>query len=201
MLVQKPVNFQNMVASDISFVIDDFVERDRIKLSHVVNVVNSKPRQYEAKAVFLRNFVDCLVLASFKIKKSPDHNKMSEKDLIKRKEEILMRLTQLKKNEKKDKKDAILKLLRIKGIKEIICDGVKKTIRLLHSDGYYEETEMKFENLEELNSFILFLSDLLHIHIDEGKPFLDGPIENRYHVQATFGTEFFKPKFVISNFF
>src|SRR3990167_6623010 len=128
MLVQKPVNFQNMVASDIYFVRDDFVERDRIKLSHVVNVVNSKPRQYEAKAVFLRNFVDCLVLASFKIKKSPDHTKMSEKDLIKRKEEILMRLTQLKKNEKKDKKDAILKLMRIKGIKEIICDGVKKTI-------------------------------------------------------------------------
>ncbi len=182
----------------ISFIKDDFTVSDKDKLKHIVHVVNSKPHEYEAKAVFLRNFVDALVISATKVKKSPDHDKMAKEELMRRKEEILKRLTDIKTKSKREIKEKVWALTKISGVKEVVCDGPGENLKLIHKDGQVEETEVRFEKIEVLNEFVLQLGGMAKVHVDEHRPFINSLVDNKFHVQATLGSEFFRPKFVIS---
>lgn len=185
----------------IQFIRDDFTENDKLKLNRVLNTVNFKSSKYEAKAVFLRNFVDSLVIAAGKVKKAPDHKVMTKEELEKRRQEVMNRLTELKTKVELEIKDKVMALTKLKDVREVICDGPGINLKLTHKDGHIEDSEIKFETLKELNEFILYLSDLAKVHIDENKPFINTLVDDKFHIQATYGSEFFKPKFVIHTFF
>lgn len=187
----------------INFIRDDFTEKDKLELEKVTKIINSKPKRYEAKAVFLRNFVDALVVSAARVTKSTNVSSLKTKfELENRKQKIVKRLNELQPKEEKPDTPAekIMKLTKFKDIKEIVCDGPEMKIKVLHKGGYNEETEMMFKDLKELNEFIVILGQKANVHVSPSRPFINSIVEEKYHVQATYGAEFFKPKFVIHIF-
>ncbi|MBI2148889.1 hypothetical protein HYU23_04365 [Candidatus Woesearchaeota archaeon] len=88
-------------------------------------------------------------------------------------------------------------LVEDKDVKEIICSGFGKPITINYKDKQDVSTNLEFKSEDELNNFILYLANKVNQKISVENPFLTASLDG-FNLQATFGSEFVKPKFLIS---
>ncbi len=88
-------------------------------------------------------------------------------------------------------------LLEDKDVKEIICNGPNSKIIITYKDEQDILTNFSFENEDELNNFILNIANNTKQKISIENPFLNTTID-KFNIQATIGSEFLKPKFVLT---
>lgn len=88
-------------------------------------------------------------------------------------------------------------LLEDKDVKEIVCEGANKPIIISYQNKEDILTDVIFTSDEELNNFVLSLAKKANQKVSVENPFLNTNIENM-NLQATLGSEFVKPKFIIS---
>lgn len=80
-------------------------------------------------------------------------------------------------------------LIRDKFIEDISCDGVKTPIYIYHRKYQSIKTKLMFNDDEELNSFVVYISQKCGKQISVAEPILDGTTEEGHRVQATYGRE------------
>lgn len=59
-------------------------------------------------------------------------------------------------------------------------------------------TNIIYDSIEELNDLILHIARILHNHVNEDEPFLEGILPSGYSVQATFGSKYMHPKIILT---
>lgn len=74
-------------------------------------------------------------------------------------------------------------------IEDISCDGVGIPLYIYHKKYESIKTNVLFTDDEELNSFIVYISQKCGKQISVADPILDGTTEEGHRVQATFGRE------------
>lgn len=89
-------------------------------------------------------------------------------------------------------------LIEDKNVKEIVCDGSGKNIHINYEGATDIITNIVIDTDNELNNFISFLAKKLNQQVTKENPFLSGRLEDGLELQATYGTDFIKPKFVIT---
>ena len=266
--------------------INDFLEKDRHELENVIEALNSKPKNYYSKAVFLRNFSNFMFKAYNK-QKNNSKNDNSKLLLENRKNELLEKLkavetksinletkevimskesgkslvncsfdgtkyivsepsldlkyldflSSLKKNLNPkiidsnklksflkseltsknlgfsedvydklryylirdiNKYGVISPLIEDKNVKEIVCGGSGNNIHIKYDANSDVITNIMLKNDDEVNNIIKIFALKMKQPINKENPFLNGELEYGLVVQANYGTEFLKPKFVIS---
>jgi flagellar protein FlaI len=82
-------------------------------------------------------------------------------------------------------------LMRDPNIEDISCDGVNIPIFVFHRDPRIGsvETNIKFEDPEELDSFVIRLAQLCGKSISIANPLIDGTLPDGSRVQATLATD------------
>ena len=82
-------------------------------------------------------------------------------------------------------------LMRDENIEDISCDGVGVPIFVFHRDPRLGSlmTNVKFDDKEELDSFVIRLSQLCGKSISVANPLLSGSLPDGSRVQATLGTD------------
>ena len=82
-------------------------------------------------------------------------------------------------------------LMRDPNIEDISCDGVNIPIFVFHRDPRIGsvETNLKFEDPEELDSFVIRLAQLCGKSISIANPLIDGTLPDGSRVQATLATD------------
>ncbi|HLC85725.1 MAG TPA: hypothetical protein VJG30_00340 [Candidatus Nanoarchaeia archaeon] len=93
---------------------------------------------------------------------------------------------------------AISPLIEDKRVNEIVCDGSGKNIHVNYDGSSNVITNIVIENDEALNKLIKLLASRINQKVSKENPFLSGKLEEDLELQATYGTEFIKPKFVIT---
>ncbi len=88
-------------------------------------------------------------------------------------------------------------LIEDKDVKEIICDGFGKPINITYKDKQDIPTSVQFDTEDELNEFISSLAKKTNQQVSIENPFLNTSLEG-LNIQASFGSEFVKAKFLIS---
>ena len=88
-------------------------------------------------------------------------------------------------------------LVEDKDIKEVICSGFNKPITVTYNDKQDIPTNIQFSTEDELNEFILKIAKRLNQQVSVENPFLNMTLD-KINIQATCGSEFVKPKFLIS---
>lgn len=75
-------------------------------------------------------------------------------------------------------------------IEDISCDGINVPIYIYHRDPRFGSirTNIKFEDKEKLNSFVMKLAQRCNRSISVADPLLDGALPDGSRVQATFGS-------------
>jgi len=89
-------------------------------------------------------------------------------------------------------------LIEDKKIREIVCNGAGKNIHINYDGNTDVITNIVIDTDDALNKFIEFLAGRLNQKISKENPFLSGELEKGLELQATYGSEFVKPKFVIT---
>jgi len=74
-------------------------------------------------------------------------------------------------------------------IEDISCDGLNIPIFITHRDFGSLKTNLLFNDEDELNSFIVMLSQRCNRYISFAEPLLDGTLPNGARVQATYGKD------------
>ncbi len=74
-------------------------------------------------------------------------------------------------------------------LEDIHCDGVGVPLYVTHRSYGSLKTSVIFEDMEELNSFIIKLAQWSGRHISVAEPLLDGALPDGSRVQATYGSE------------
>lgn len=87
-------------------------------------------------------------------------------------------------------------LLKDVKIREIVCDGVAIPVHLIYEEKHDINTNMQFENNDDLNNFIKFLAGKLQSPVTEDSPFLITETD-KFEIQATLGTPHSQARFVI----
>ncbi len=80
-------------------------------------------------------------------------------------------------------------LIRDKYIEDISCDGVGIPIYVFHKKYQSIKTKLMYKDDEELNSFIVYISQKCGKQISVAEPILDGTTSEGHRVQATYGRE------------
>ncbi len=87
-------------------------------------------------------------------------------------------------------------LLEDVNVKEIVCSGKGRPLTIRYKDKQDIQTNLTFSTDQEINKFITLLADKAHQKISVENPFLTLDLD-QFKIQATFGSEFITPKFVI----
>lgn len=74
-------------------------------------------------------------------------------------------------------------------VEDISCDGVDIPLFIYHSKYESIRTDIKFENEEKLNSFIIQLGQRCNKQVSVSNPILDGTTSEGHRVQATYAKE------------
>ena len=74
-------------------------------------------------------------------------------------------------------------------VEDISCDGIDIPIFIYHSKYESIRTDIKFENEEALNSFIIQLGQRCNKQVSVSNPILDGTTSEGHRVQATYAKE------------
>ncbi|MHC1585297.1 MAG: type II/IV secretion system ATPase subunit [Candidatus Syntropharchaeia archaeon] len=80
-------------------------------------------------------------------------------------------------------------LMRDPQIEDISCDGVGIPIFLYHRKYHNVETNVRFNDEESLNSFVVKLAQKGGKHISVGEPLVDATLPDGSRLQSTFGRE------------
>ena len=80
-------------------------------------------------------------------------------------------------------------ILRDEYVEDISCDGVDVPIYVYHKKYLSVKTLVKFKDDDELNSFIVYLSQKCGRQVSVADPILDGTTGEGHRVQATYGRE------------
>jgi flagellar protein FlaI len=82
-------------------------------------------------------------------------------------------------------------LMHDQNIEDISCDGADIPIFIYHRNPMYAgmETNIKFDNSEELDSFVLRIAQKTGKTISVAEPLLDGALPDGSRIQATFGSD------------
>ncbi len=80
-------------------------------------------------------------------------------------------------------------LIRDEQIEDISCDGVGIPIYIYHRKYQSIKTKVMFNDDDELNSFVVYISQKCGKQISVADPILDGTTEEGHRVQATYGRE------------
>jgi len=80
-------------------------------------------------------------------------------------------------------------LIRDELIEDISCDGIKIPIYIYHRKYQSMKTRLMFNDDDELNSFVVYISQKCGKQISVAEPILDGTTEEGHRVQATYGRE------------
>ena len=80
-------------------------------------------------------------------------------------------------------------LMNDKYIEDISCDGTNVPLFIYHQKYESIKTDVKFEEKEELNSFVIYLGQRCGKQVSVSVPILDGTTTEGHRVQATYGTE------------
>ena len=80
-------------------------------------------------------------------------------------------------------------LLRDENVEDISCDGVDVPIYVYHRKYQSVKTMLKFDDDDELNSFVVYISQKCGRQISVADPILDGTTAEGHRVQATYGRE------------
>jgi type IV secretory pathway ATPase VirB11/archaellum biosynthesis ATPase len=77
-------------------------------------------------------------------------------------------------------------VLRDENIIEINCMGAGTPINVYHIKYGIIETNLVFENLSELNIFVIELTKVMGLHINSNNPVIDGYLQNGYKVEGLY---------------
>jgi hypothetical protein len=88
-------------------------------------------------------------------------------------------------------------LIEDSNVKEIICNSANKPVLVQYKETQDIPTNIDFESNESINDFIKQLAKKSDQKLSSENPFLNTVI-NKLKIQATLGSEFLKPKFVIA---
>ncbi len=80
-------------------------------------------------------------------------------------------------------------LIKDELIEDISCDGVGIPIYIFHRKYQSIKTKLMFYDDDELNSFVVYISQKCGKQISVADPILDGTTEEGHRVQATYGRE------------
>ena len=80
-------------------------------------------------------------------------------------------------------------LIRDEYVEDISCDGVNVPIYVFHKKYQSIKTKLIYEDDEELNSFVVYVSQKCGKQISVADPILDGTTTEGHRVQATYGRE------------
>ncbi len=80
-------------------------------------------------------------------------------------------------------------LIRDEYIEDISCDGVGVPIYVFHKKYQSIKTRLMYKDDDELNSFIVYISQKCGKQISVAEPILDGTTSEGHRVQATYGRE------------
>jgi flagellar protein FlaI len=76
-------------------------------------------------------------------------------------------------------------LMHDAGIEDISCDGIKVPIFIYHKDFDSIRSNIYFDNIEELDSFVIKLSQMCGKQISVYEPIVDGKLEDGSRLQTT----------------
>lgn len=77
-------------------------------------------------------------------------------------------------------------VLRDENIIEINCMGAGNPINVYHIKYGIIETNLMFENLSELNVFVIELTKVMGLHVNTNNPVIDGYLQNGYKVEGLY---------------
>ncbi|MEF8879897.1 MAG: type II/IV secretion system ATPase subunit [Candidatus Thermoplasmatota archaeon] len=177
-------------------VLNDFEKKVKKKLVHLFKMladINVSDKTKEEKEKYLRETLDRIV-ADNKIRFAPKEKLPEKKGLsfTSRKE-----LTDVEKKSRDKIYYHIFReflgygrieiIMEDEGIEDISCDGADVPVFLYHKK--YEEitTNVKFENSEELESFVVRLSQICGKQISIYSPIVDGKLPDGSRLQTTLG--------------
>ncbi len=80
-------------------------------------------------------------------------------------------------------------LIRDDYIEDISCDGIRIPVYVFHKKYQSIKTKIVYKDDEELNSFIVYISQKCGKQISVAEPILDGTTTEGHRVQATYGRE------------
>ena len=89
-------------------------------------------------------------------------------------------------------------LIQDKKITDIVCDGEGKNLTVTYEGKHEVITNITIEKDTEINKIIEELAKKMNQKLNKENPFINGKIEDGLELQATYGSEFMKPKFVIT---
>lgn len=87
-------------------------------------------------------------------------------------------------------------LLEDPEVKEVVCEGPQKSIKIIYGDKGELTTNVKFDSLDELNAFVQHLAALTGNLVSVENPFLSASFDG-FDIQATLGVEFVPARFAI----
>ena len=154
---------------EVEFIVDEEAAESTELLDNVSRIIK-EPIAYKPETIFLRKFVIALITASQKEKS----------------EKVYEAKKQL----------SIQTLLDDENVVAIYCEGVNLPIYVELRDKKKVPTSMMLRNKKEINDIIKDLSQKASIHVNENSPVIKFSFNN-ISFQATLGTDFLSPKFVI----
>lgn len=77
-------------------------------------------------------------------------------------------------------------ILKDKKILEVSCYGAKSNIAVYHIDYGLLKTNISFENISDLNDFVINLTKKMGLFITENHPVIDGYLPNGYKVEGLY---------------
>ena len=80
-------------------------------------------------------------------------------------------------------------LMHDQSIEDISCDGTGIRLYVWHRKYEYVPSNVKFETVDELNSFALRLAYLCRSHVSIAQPILDSSLPDGSRIHMTYGTE------------
>src|SRR5437899_7560103 len=72
-------------------------------------------------------------------------------------------------------------------VEDVSCDGVRVPLYIYHRKYGSIPSNLRFENAEELDSFVVWLAQRSGKHISVAQPMLDATIPDGSRLQATLG--------------
>lgn len=153
---------------EVEFIVDEEAAESTELLENVSRIIK-EPIAYKPETIFLRKFVIALITASKKDK---------TKDILQK------------------PKLTIQNLLDDDNITSIYCEGINIPVYVELKDKRKIPTRIIFRNKKEINEIITDLSKKAGININENNPVIKFSFNN-LSFQATLGTDFLSPKFVV----
>ncbi len=154
---------------EIEFIVDEEAAKSTELLDKVSRIIK-EPIAYKQETMFLRKFVIALITASQKEKS--------------------------KKIPEAIKQFNLQTLLDDENIAAIYCEGVNIPIYVELRNKRKFPTKIMFRNKKEINEIIKDLSQKAAVNVNENNPVIKFSFSN-ISFQATLGTDFLNPKFVI----